>query len=448
MNWATFRVLYLHEMLLLGRARRTIVFSVLFPSLVMPIMLFASRYSNEQRRTTLAETTYRFAITGAMADRIQNLIDKTTASVTKPSSRFQQVQTTDVEKSLDDGEIQFYIRSENGKRHDDVPTVTVVYRGNNDLSSAGSSRMVELLELALEADANLNLVQHGFRGDPSRLFLVDNADLATSLQVSGLNTGRLITVVLVILLFTGSSVTALDSVAGEKERGTLETLLTTAAGRSEIVLAKQAAISTVAIVITLIQALNFLVYFKLKLIQLPANFNLDISAGKVFSLVVLFVPLAIAIGSSLLLLSAHAKSFREAQLYFFPVYLVGILLSLTSLLPGIALRSAIVLVPIANVSVAAREVLVGRPDAPMIALAFLSMGLFAAWLLRLSLRVLLHENIVLPSLAEPAEFTGGPALFEKRAMRWFILMWVVQFAAAVNPQLASLRPSVQRPRTR
>jgi sodium transport system permease protein len=302
--------------------------------------------------------------------------------------------------------------------------------------------MVDLLELARQNDSNLNLVQHGFKGDPGKLYTIDSSDLATSGQVSGLNTGRFITAILVVMLFTGGSVTALDSVAGEKERGTLETLLTTAAGRSEIVLAKQTAISTVAIAITLIQALNFLVYFKLKGIPLPANFTLDLSAVNVISLFALFIPLSIAVGSVLLLLSAHAKSFREAQLYFFPVYLIGLILALASLLPGIPFRSAIVLVPIANISVAAREILVGRGDTLMLAITFLVMAMFAGWLLRLSLRVLLSENIVLPALAEPAEFTGGRQLFEKRVTRWFVVMWVVQFAAAVNPQLASLRRQI------
>src|SRR5499427_2505294 len=204
MNWATFRVLYLHEMRLLGRARRTIILSVIFPSLVMPIMLFASRYSNEQRQTTLAETTYKFAITGPLTNRLRMLIEKAT-SESKPKSRFQEVQTEDSAKSLEAGDIQFYIRTEDEKHSDDVPTVTVVYRGNNDLSDAGSNRMVDLLELARRNETNFNLVRHGFRGDPSQLFTVDASDLATAAQVSGLTTGNFITAILVILMFTGGS---------------------------------------------------------------------------------------------------------------------------------------------------------------------------------------------------------------------------------------------------
>jgi len=117
MNWATFRVLYLHEMRLLGRARRTIVLSVLFPSLVIPIMLFASRYSNEQRETTLADTRYKYAITGPLTARTRNLIETTMTSASKPKAKFQEIQTADAEASLNSSEIHFYIRTAEPKGH-------------------------------------------------------------------------------------------------------------------------------------------------------------------------------------------------------------------------------------------------------------------------------------------------------------------------------------------
>src|SRR5207249_3272407 len=111
-----------------------------------------------------------------------------------------------------------------------------------------------------------------------------------------------------------------------------------------------------------------------------------------------------------------------------------------SLLPGVPLRSAIAIVPIANVSVAAREIMVGRPDLPMILVTFAVMLCTAAWLMRAASRMLSREDIVLTSHAEPAEFTGGRALFGKRVLRWFALMWAIQFAADANvAQLASLQ---------
>jgi len=456
MNWSVFRLLYVHEIKLLVRARRTIVLAVLLPALIMPIMLLASNYSNDQRAQTLADTTYKFAIAGPMSVRIRGLIEKTkeqNAASPRPF-KLAEIITENPERSLETGDIQFYIRTQTGEEADrltsapkerlgGVPLITIVYRGNQDMSSSGRGRIMELLELARQRDAELALAQHGFDGDPHQLFVISTTNLATGGQVSGLNVGRFITAILVMMMLTGGSVAALDIIAGEKERGTLETLLTTAAGRTEIVAAKQFAISSIALAITLIQALNFFVYIKLKVINLPEGFHLELSSSMAITLFLLFVPLAITLGSVLLMLSAYAKSYKEAHLYFFPVYLLGLLLSLTSLLPGVPLRSAISIVPIANVSIAAREILVGRPDLPMILVTFLVMLGVAVWLMRTASQMLSREDIILPAHAEPAEFLGGRALFEKRVLRWFALLWAIEFAAAANvPQLAMLQRQI------
>src|SRR5262249_5714986 len=109
-------------------------------------------------------------------------------------------------------------------------------------------------------------------------------------------------------------------------------------------------------------------------------------------------------------------------------------------MPGLSLRSAIALVPLANVSVAAREIMVGRPDAPMIAVTFMVMLCTAAYLMRVSARMLTREDLVIPAHFEAAEFLGGPALFQKRVLRWFALMWVVTFVVASNiPALATFK---------
>jgi len=76
----------------------------------------------------------------------------------------------------------------------------------------------------------------------------------------------------------------------------------------------------------------------------------------------------------------------------------------------------------------------------MILLTFLVMVGVASWLMRTSRQMLSREDFVLPAHAEPAEFIGGRALFGKRVLRWFALLWAVEFAAAANvPALASLQ---------
>jgi len=313
-----------------------------------------------------------------------------------------------------------------------VPVVSVVYRGDRDSSDTAHFRMMSLLELARRRDSESLMLNGGFEGDPADVFLVDESSTATKAAVTGSIVGSFITVCLVIMLFTGGAVAAMDIISGEKERGTLETLLTTAAGRAEIVTAKQFAITSVGLVITLLQGLNFLLYVKLNAVALPKDFQLQLPMGMALTLLLLFIPLAATIAAVLLMISAYAKSYKESQMYFFPVYLLSLIPSLASLMPAISLRSAIAFVPLANVSVAAREIMTGRPDALMIAVTFGVMTLTAGLLMRVSARMLKREDLIIPSHFAAAEFLGGPALFQKRVLRWFALMWALTFVAATN----------------
>jgi sodium transport system permease protein len=476
MNWQTLKLLYIHEIRTLVRARRTVVMAIVIPTVVMPVMLFASKYANDQRQRALTQTTYLYAIRGSMADRVRSLIAQAGSAPATDSDedreslkefKIREVQVSDPAASLERGEIHFYLQMYSGeeadalpelksdsddedstpartpprpKRLKGVPLLRVVYRGSAVASNNAEKRMVSLLRRGQRNDVHAMLVSRGFQIEPDNTFAVDASSIATAGQVTGANIGRFVTVFLVMLMLTGGSIAALDTIAGEKERGTIETLLTTAASRQEIVTAKQMTISSVALIITLIQAANFLIYVKLKVVPLPPNFVLQVPLSAVFTLLLLYIPLAATIASVLLIISAYAKTYKEAQMYFFPVHLTSLFPALAGVLPGLTLRSAIVLVPLANVSVAVREIMTDRPDWPMIAVTFLIMTFTAGMLMRTSARMLAREDIIVPAQSEPEIFLGGRALFQKRVLRWFAVLWAIVFAVAFNvPELSTFR---------
>jgi sodium transport system permease protein len=284
------------------------------------------------------------------------------------------------------------------------------------------------------------MLNRGFPSHPEGILAMTAVNVATESQVSGSTLGRFFTVVLVMWMVAAGSIAAMDIIAGEKERGTLETIITTAAGRTEIVTAKQLAICSVALSITFIQVINALVYVKLRLITLPQSFVIDLSVKSVAQLLLLFIPLAAALSAALLIISAYAKTYKEAQLHFLPLYLGSLVPSLAAVLPGLRSRSIVAFIPLANVSVAAREVLMGRPDPLMIFVTFIVMSLTAAALIRFSASLLAREDIVVSSQHDQAVLAGGESLFQRRVFQWFAVMWAVMFAVAANvPQLQTVR---------
>ena len=463
--------LYRTELRMMLRDRRTIVMSIVLPLVVMPIMLFASHAMNQRRERKLAETVYEFALAGPAAAEARAIIAG--AGPGGPGdddapdpSGFREVEAADPARALADGALHFYLEARRaadeiaaivetpaapgaGASDDelarlrrlppDVLVLTTVYRADRDDSESGATRMRRLLAGARRALRAATLDEAGFPLPVASVARVAEVNLASEGQVAGLMLGRLLTPLLLMFLLSGSAVVAIDTLAGEKERGTLETLLTTAVARAEIVAAKHLLILTVAAVITVIQVGNLLVYVGFELIPTTTNFAAAVTPATAVLLLVLYLPVAALVASVLLVVSGHARTYKEAQLLFFPVFLVGMLPGLAAMLPGLPLRSAIVLVPVANISIAVKDTLVGRTDWPFTALAWIVTAGAAAWAGRVATRALSTERLIAPVAAEAEELLGGPALFPRRVVRWFAVLWALALIAGLNLEARDIR---------
>jgi len=286
------------------------------------------------------------------------------------------------------------------------------------------------------------LKAHGLSITMRQLAMTREVDLASKKQVAGLAVGRSLTLLLLLFILPSGAVVAMDSLAGEKERGTLETLLTTAVQRADILVAKGLVIVMVALIITLIQTANLLVYAGLKLLPVPVGLSAVVTPGVAVLLFILFLPMAALAANVLLLISGSARTYKEAQMYFLPVLLIGLLPALAPFLPGVSLRSIIVLVPIANLALAAKEILVGSFDWPFIALSWVVTCGAAAWLTRMGLGVLSAERLIIAGNTDAAEFKGGAALLERQVWIWFGVLWAALLIVGNYMEKADLRAQI------
>jgi sodium transport system permease protein len=190
-------------------------------------------------------------------------------------------------------------------------------------------------------------------------------------------------------------------------------------------------IFTTAVFITLLQLSNLYVYARLDIIPLPEGFSFDVPLSTVLALVLLYLPLAVFVTGALIIVSALAKSYKEAQLYFFPLYLAGMLPALAGALGQISLRSAIVVIPIANSSVAAREVLSGHADWTFLLVSVVVNMAAALALMRYATGLLSNENLI-TDRQEPAlaRLSGAPA-YRSQVWRWWMAIWAVFVGASL-----------------
>lgn len=465
MNRRTVTALVINDLRQLARNPRVLVFAVALPLVLWPLMWFLTSLTTERRQERIESRTYTYAVADdsasvAGAADARTWLERALAVVGDdgradgeptegPAVRFERVEAPeDVAAALDEELLHVHVawtetgdedamdedvdRETVGNAGAAAPRIVLSYRADLDASDSAEGFLRRALERTRTELRERRLAAAGFASAPDDLLPLERIETASEEQTSGLFLGRLLTAIIVMMMLAGGSIVATDALAGEKERGTLETLLTTAASRIEIVTAKNLSILAVAFATSVLNIVNIVVWMQLDLIAPPAGMKLVIPIGAGLLLLLLYAPAAVLLSSSLLLVSGRSKTYKEAQLLFAPVMLVAMAVAAIPVLPGVELRSAIVLLPIANLGVAAREILTGHYDWPLLAAAWAVTGGAAALLARASLRTLSAEKLITASELDAADLAGGPALFPRRVGRWFAALWALLLVWQLN----------------
>ncbi len=163
-------------------------------------------------------------------------------------------------------------------------------------------------------------------------------------------------VLLVIWALTGAFYPAVDLCAGEKERGTLETLLSSPAGRGEIVLGK---LATVMLFSSLTTVLNLGGMVLLGTMVFARGFGTPPAPALVW-LPVALVPISALFSALCLALAALARSTKEGQYYLTPLLLLTLPLAVVPAVTGMELNLGNSLLPVTGIVLVLREALAGN----------------------------------------------------------------------------------------
>jgi sodium transport system permease protein len=199
---------------------------------------------------------------------------------------------------------------------------------------------------------------------------------------------------------TVSLVIALESFVGEKERGTMETLLCTPAGRTEIVLGKFFMVLTGSLAAMVLALVSMGTSFVL----LGASLRGATTGGSellpVLSLIgiggtlILILPVAVSFSAIVFTVSLFAKSYKEAQTYVTPLIIAVIMPAVIGMMPGIELNARMALVPILGLSLVCKEMLSGVWHWQLIGLVFASYCLYGVVALSLAVRMFKREDVI------------------------------------------------------
>jgi ABC-type Na+ efflux pump permease subunit len=191
-----------------------------------------------------------------------------------------------------------------------------------------------------------------------------------------------------ILIFAmlGALYPAIDLGAGEKERGTLETLLVAPVGRLSIVLGKFGVILVAALVSAVLATVSLAISLQVGVFSTFSMFSegsFSFSLTEALAAILMVVPVACIFASLLLAISIFAKSFKEAQSYASPLQMVIVMPAFVSFIPGVKLDWLTSSLPVVNISLALKEIFTGNLDQHWahVGVIFLSTSVYAGLLL-------------------------------------------------------------------
>lgn len=210
------------------------------------------------------------------------------------------------------------------------PRLQLLSSSRSTLAEASARQWQALLAGFSQEQALLRLTSRGVAPPVLQAIRVDEQDMADAGQRAGQFMRSLPLFVLMAVLY-GALAAALDTTAGERERGTLEPLLLTPAPRLALVLGKWAAVALLAMAVAVLSCLSFLPgQWLLRSESLAAMFHFGTREAALF--LALLLPLAAALSALLMAVAQRSRSVKEAQASTAAVLLLVSLLPLMALL--------------------------------------------------------------------------------------------------------------------
>jgi sodium transport system permease protein len=300
-------VVFLKELRDALRDRRTLTMVLLSSVAIGPLVLVAisQLVAGIEKR---AEAREVYAIGIEHAPGLKNFLERQTYTV--------KAAPPDWEQRLRDSKLGYPVvvvpadYAEAAARAE-VPVVELVSSATDQRAQGGSGAVLRLLRAYNQEQATLRLAMRGVAPSALETVRVEERDLADPASRAAQLAFMVPFFVLMAVLY-GALNAALDTTAGERERGSLEPLLMNPASRMALVLGKWGAVATVGMLIAVLSCLSFLpAQLLLRSEALSAMFRFG--PGEAAWFIALLLPLAGALAALLMAIAIRCKTFKEAQ---------------------------------------------------------------------------------------------------------------------------------------
>ena len=407
MNGSNIATVYLKELKDMLRDRRTLMSMIVIPTLLMPgLMLLIGTVTVKVIKKASQETPTIMVLGGEDSPAVRSALAE--------NIRIRLVATTPYwRQRISDKKVRAAVEIPPGfdtaLEHGEARTVKIYNYEGEVRSGFGVNELRRFFNEYRDKVLTARLTARGLPDTFVRPFEVKTENVAAAEKVGGNAIGGMIPYFFIILCFTGAMYPAIDLTAGEKERGTMETILCSPIARLDLVLGKFLMVLTASLATVVFSVLSMAATVVLGGTMLlksaggAAAMKGGVAAGGVIPLlnplgmlgvVAMILPVAVMFAAVQLAVALYAKSYKEAQSYLSPFIVVIVMPAVIGLLPGVELNARLALVPILNLSLVSKEMVSGVFHWNYIALIFGSTCAYAALALAFCVRMFNREDVL------------------------------------------------------
>jgi sodium transport system permease protein len=364
------------------RDRRTLIMMLVIPLLIFPVILnvfvgisksFSDEAATKKVKIGLVETASTTFKNG-LKNSPKSLGEKEIL-IFKDSTALRNAVQSD---SIDFG---VFIPSnfETLDKKNGQSSVTIYYNGTEMGTQERAVAYLKTIDDTLKKERYKRLKIEEKSTTP---LLFNYSNVASNQEMIGKLAGGILPYIFIAFGFIGCMYPAIDLFTGEKERGTIETIITTPIPRWKILFGKMGVVVLSGLLAATFSLLGL--FLSIELLQEVENKEIlaivhsILSPGFIATLFIVLIPLTIFFAGVMIPIAVYAKSFKEAQSIITPLNLVVILPAMAGFFPGIEYDFTTACIPVVNIVLATKELIAGTLDYSLLFVSFMVMSLLAA----------------------------------------------------------------------
>ncbi len=394
MRLRTVLIIFRKEVLDMLRDRRTLIAMIGIPLVLYPALFIFGSQAAIMQQDKLDAAKSRIAVHGEDAELVTSWL--------KEDEKLLLLSSSDPDAALIDGALDAFVDLPDDfgalVANGQTAKLTVRYDASDTTSQEAARRVVETLNDRFDDILKGRLAKAGLPEAFAHPLEVEKFNVAPPEKTTGAMLGLLMPVVMIVMVGVGAFYPAIDLTAGEKERGTFETLLSTPTQSMEILAGKFLTVFSIAVITGLTNLGSMVATLAFQFAQLQDDsmpFSVRIPLTSVVLIFVALVPLAFLISAVMMSVAVLARSFREGQSLLTPVLILIVFPAAIGAIPGTRLTAATQLMPIANLSLLFKELMMAQASTEAVTVVLISTTLYAALALVIAARMFQREDVVL-----------------------------------------------------